>query len=141
MNKTVNKNMILSVFLFLILGISFLSLSVPTTIMINAQLSSDSISGGTTSSSTEREENNTKDTKVKDNTDKQQMGICVVGTGGPCNGDSNFDGRDDRTGQCILSNGCGSSSNRIVQDKSPNTTSTTNSTSNSPIMVDGLMLK
>jgi hypothetical protein len=131
----------LSVFLFLILGISFLSLSVPTTIMINAQLSSDSISGGTTSSSTEREGNNTKDTKVKDNTDKQQMGICVVGAGGPCNGDSNFDGRDDRTGQCILSNGCGSSSNGIVQDKSPNTTSITNSTSNSSIMVDGLMLK
>src|SRR5919199_5848448 len=118
--------MILSVFLFLILGISFLSLSVPTTIMINAQPSSDSISGGTTSSSTEREENNTKDTKVKDNTDKQQMGICVVGTGGPCNGDSNFDGRDDRTGQCILSNGCGSSS----KNKNANTTST-NSSQNS----------
>ena len=111
--------------------------------MINAQQSSDSISGGTTSSRTEREENNTKDPKVKDNTDKQ-MGICVVGAGGPCNGDSNFDGRNDRTGQCILSNGCGNSSNssnRTPQDKSPNTTSTANSKSNSSIMVDGLMLK
>src|ERR687885_1660367 len=135
--------MILSVFLFLILGISFLSLSLHTTIMINAQQSSDSISGGTTSSRTEREENNTKDPKVKDITDKQ-MGICVVGAGGPCNGDSNFDGRNDRTGQCILSNGCGNSSNssnRTPQDKSPNTTSTANSKSNSSIMVDGLMLK
>ena len=85
--------MILSIFLFLflILGISFLSLSLHTTIMINAQQSSDSISGGTTSSRTEREENNTKDPKVKDNTDKQQMGICVVGAGGPCNGDTNWD--------------------------------------------------
>jgi hypothetical protein len=138
--------MILSIFLFLflILGISFLSLSLHTTIMINAQQSSDSISGGTTSSRTEREENNTKDPKVKDNTDKQQMGICVVGAGGPCNGDSNFDGKNDRTGQCILSNGCGNSSNssnRTPQDKSPNTTSTANSKSNSSIMVDGLMLK
>ena len=142
MNKTVKKNNDTLRIFILILAISFLSLSVHT-IMINAQQSSDSISGGTTSSSTEREENNTKDTKVKDNTDKQQMGICVVGTGGPCNGDSNFDGRDDRTGQCILSNGCGSSnsSNRTVQGKSPNTTSTTNSKWNSPIMVDGLMLK
>ena len=143
MNKTVKKNNDTLRIFILILAISFLPLSVHTTIMINAQQSSDSISGGTTSSSTEIEENNTKDPKVKDNTDKQQMGICVVGTGGPCNGDSNFDGRNDRTGQCILSNGCGSSnsSNRTVQGKSPNTTSTTNSKSNSPIMVDGLMLK
>jgi hypothetical protein len=121
MNK---NNDTLFVFFFLILGISFLSLSLPTTIMINAQPSSDSISGGTSSST-------------------QQMGICVVGAAGPCNGDSNFDGRDDRTGQCILSNGCGgssNSSNRTVQNKSTNTTST-NSSSNSPIMVDGLMLK
>jgi hypothetical protein len=144
MNKTMNKNNdTLFVFLFLIMGIIFLSLSVPTTIMINAQPPSDSISGGTTSSSIEREENNTKDPKVKNNIDKQQMGICVVGAGGPCNGDSNFDGRDEMTGQCILSNGCGSSSNssnRAVQNKSTNTTSA-NSTSNSPIMVDGLMLK
>jgi hypothetical protein len=145
MNKTMNKNNDnLFVFLFLILGIIFLPLSVPTTIIINAQPHSDSISGGTTSSSIEREENNTKDPKIKDNIDKQQMGICVVGAGGPCNGDSNFDGRDDRTGQCILSNGCGSSSssssNRTVQNKSTNTTSA-NSTSDSPIMVDGLMLK
>ena len=111
--------------------------------MINAQPPSDSISGGTTSSSIEREENNIKDPKVKNNIDKQQMGICVVGAGGPCNGDSNFDGRDEMTGQCILSNGCGSSSdssNRAVQNKSTNTTSA-NSTSNSLIMVDGLMLK
>ena len=143
MNKTMNKNNdTLFIFFFLILGISFLSLSLPTTIMINAQPSSDSISGGT-SSSTQREENNAKDSKIKDNTDKQQMGICVVGAAGPCNGDSNFDGRDDRTGQCILSNGCGgssNSSNRTVQNKSTNTTST-NSSSNSSIMVDGLMLK
>jgi hypothetical protein len=143
MNKTMNKNNdTLFVFLFFTLGIIFLPLSVPTTIMINAQPPSDSISGGTTSSSVERGENNTKNPKVKDNIDKQQMAICVVGARGPCNGDSNFDGREDRTGQCILSNGCSSSnsSNRTVQNKSTNTTSA-NSTSNSPIMVSGLMLK
>src|SRR5919197_66595 len=143
MSKRMNRNNnSIFVFLFLILGISFLSLSVSTTIMINAQSSSDSTSGSIGSSS-KREGNNAIDPKAKENTDKQ-MGICVVGAGGPCNGDSNFDGRNDRTGQCILSNGCGNSSNssnRTVQDKSPNTTSTTNSKSNSSIMVDGLMLK
>jgi hypothetical protein len=48
-------------------------LSVPTIIMmINAQVSSSG-------------DNNRGDS----GTDKQQMGICVVGAGGPCNGDSN----------------------------------------------------
>src|SRR5919197_4081300 len=105
MSKRMNRNNnSIFVFLFLILGISFLSLSVSTTIMINAQSSSDSTSGRIGSSS-KREGNNAIDPKAKENTDKQ-MGICVVGAGGPCNGDSNFDGRDDRTGNCILSNGC-----------------------------------
>ena len=115
-------------FLFSVIGLSLLSLSMSAT-MTNAQTSSN-FTLGTNSTGNE--------TGVK------QMGICVVGAGGPCNGDSNFDGKNDRTGQCILSNGCGNSSNssnRTPQDKSPNTTSTANSKSNSSIMVDGLMLK
>lgn len=35
------------------------------------------------------------------------MGISVVGAGGPCNADSNWDGTHDVTGQCVLINGCG----------------------------------
>jgi hypothetical protein len=139
MSKRMNKNNnSMFVFLFLILGISFLSLSVSTTIMINAQSSPDSTSGRIGSSS-KREGNNAIDPKAKENTDKQ-MGICVVGAGGPCNGDSNFDGRDDRTGQCILSNGCGgdNSSIKAIQNKTANMTSS-NSSSNSPI-IDGVIL-
>ena len=63
--------------------------------MTNAQVSSGPTSGGGVSSSSggsgtgdsEREGNNGKDQKQKDNTDKQ-MGICLVGAGGPCNGNS-----------------------------------------------------
>jgi hypothetical protein len=35
-----------------------------------------------------------------------QMGICVVGAGGPCNADSNWDGIHDVSGKCVLLNGC-----------------------------------
>jgi hypothetical protein len=40
------------------------------------------------------------------------MGICVVGVESPCNGDNGFDGRDDTSGQCILSNGCGDNNDK-----------------------------
>ncbi len=60
--------------------------------MANAQTSSNSMSGGNRAS---------KETNVK------QMGICLVGEGGPCNGDSNWDGTHDVTGKCVLLNGCG----------------------------------
>jgi hypothetical protein len=61
-----------SVLLFLVITTALLptTLSVPTIIMINAQGSSG--------------DNN----KGSSGTDKQQMGICVVGAGGPCNGDN-----------------------------------------------------
>jgi hypothetical protein len=36
-------------------------------------------------------------------------GICVPGVGGPCNGDNDNDGFDDRTGMCVLANGCDNS--------------------------------
>jgi hypothetical protein len=69
-----------SVFLFLVIATALLTattLSVPTIIMtINAQASSSS------------DDNNGDDS----GTDKQ-MGICVVGAGGPCNGDSNLEKR------------------------------------------------
>ena len=64
--------------LFLILGVGSLSLPISTIMIINAQAITE-----------------------------QRMGVCAVGAGGPCNGDHNFDGRHDTTGQCILSNGCG----------------------------------
>jgi len=112
--------------------------------MTNAQTSSGTASGSTSNSGgggngdSEKQVNNSKDQKEKDSTDKQQMGICVVGAGGPCNGDSNFDGRDDRTGQCILSNGCSDGNNKNSQNKNANTTnSSLNSTS--PI-IDGITL-
>ena len=60
--------------LFLIIGISLLSLYV-STIMTNAQASSGSaFSSGNSTSGKE--------------TDVRQMGICVVGVESPCNGDS-----------------------------------------------------
>ena len=152
-------------FLFFLLAISLLSLSV-STIIIRAQASFGSPSDGTGRS--EKEGNNGKDPKQKDNTDKQ-MGICVVGAGGPCNGDSNFDGRDDRTGNCILSNGCsgngstGSTSrhesatsastsvlgennnsrNQNLNSISNNSSSIANSNPNSTshTLIDGLILK
>jgi hypothetical protein len=85
--------------------------------MINVQASSASASGGISSNGSRgsgisnRDRNNGKDQKQKYNIDTQ-TGICLVGAGGPCNGDSNFDGRDNRTGQCILSNGCGDRDNK-----------------------------
>jgi hypothetical protein len=82
MNKGNNNNNN-AMFLFLVIGISLLSLSI-SAVMINAQASS---SGSTTygGSSSGNE------------TGVTQMGICVVGAGGPCNGDSNFDGIHDKT--------------------------------------------
>ncbi|MFL6403187.1 MAG: hypothetical protein ACJ71M_06910 [Nitrososphaeraceae archaeon] len=71
MNKGNNNAMF--VFLFSVIGLSLLSLSASAT-MANAQAPSNTTSG-TNSTSNE--------TGVK------QMGICQVGAGGPCNGDSN----------------------------------------------------
>jgi hypothetical protein len=72
-----NPHHMKSVLLFLVIATGLLTttiLSVPTIIMtINAQASSSS------------GDNNGGDSE----TDKQ-MGICVVGAGGPCNGDSNL---------------------------------------------------
>ncbi|MFL6331194.1 MAG: hypothetical protein ACJ705_09285 [Nitrososphaeraceae archaeon] len=70
MNKGNNNAMF--VFLFSVIGLSLLSLSASAT-MANAQAPSNTTSG-TNSTSNE--------TGVK------QMGICQVGAGGPCNGDS-----------------------------------------------------
>jgi hypothetical protein len=64
--------------------------------MINAQAFSGSTSGGISGSGTAdsgSEGNNGKDQKQKANTDTQ-MGICLVGAGGPCNGDSGSGGID-----------------------------------------------
>ena len=83
-------------FLFVIIGITLLSSS--TTILINAQAYSSTSAGSITNVSN----NNTIGT-----TGAKQMGICVVGAGGPCNADSNWDGTHDVTGQCVLINGCG----------------------------------
>lgn len=95
-NNNHHKN-IISMFLFLIIGITLLSLStVRTTIMINAQAYSPTAGSIATISN-----NNTSGASgVK------QMGICVVGAGGPCNADSNWDGTHDVTGQCVLLDGC-----------------------------------
>ena len=60
------NNNAMFMFLFLIIGISLLSLPV-WTIMINAKTSSDGFSG----------------------TGGTQMGVCVVGVRSPCNGPSN----------------------------------------------------
>jgi hypothetical protein len=93
-NNNHHKN-ITFMFLFLIIGITLLSSS--TTIMINAQAYLP-----TAGSLTSISNNNTSGTSgVK------QMGICVVGAGGPCNADSNWDGTHDVTGKCVLINGCG----------------------------------
>ena len=95
-NNNHHKNIIICMFLFLIIGITLLSSS--TTIMINAQAYSSTAAGSITNISN----NNTSGT-----TGAKQMGICVVGAGGPCNADSNWDGTHDVTGQCVLLNGCG----------------------------------
>jgi hypothetical protein len=74
-SETLNKNKhtkpkhaIAVIALILIIGIGILSLSI-SIIMINAQTSSDGISGSWTSVA--------------------QMGICVVGVKSPCNGPIN----------------------------------------------------
>jgi hypothetical protein len=74
-NETLNNNKhtkpkyaIAIIATILIIGVSVLSLSI-STIMMNAQASSDGISGSRTGVT--------------------QMGICQVGAGGPCNGPSN----------------------------------------------------
>lgn len=82
-NKS-NNNALL--FLLSIIGLGIIPLTISAT-MANAQTSS---SNSTPSGNS-----------VK------QMGICLVGTGGPCNGDSNWDGSHDVTGKCVLLNGCG----------------------------------
>jgi hypothetical protein len=75
--KAMNKgNNAMFIFLFLVIGISLLSLSV-SAIMINTQASSGSTTSGGSSSGS----------GIGDT----QMGICVVGAGGPCNGDKNLD--------------------------------------------------
>ena len=94
-NNNHHKNIIF-MFLFLIIGVTLLSSSV--TIMINAQAYSPTAAGSITNITN----NNTSGT-----TGAKQMGICVVGAGGPCNADSNWDGTHDVTGQCVLLNGCG----------------------------------
>jgi hypothetical protein len=67
------------IFLSLIIGIGLLcSLLVPT-IITNAQAYS---SGSSTSSG---------GNSISSGTGVREMGICVVGAGGPCNGDSNLD--------------------------------------------------
>jgi hypothetical protein len=88
-HKAISNNAVV-MFLFSVIGLSLLSLSLLAT-MVNAQTSSNSTSGGNRHSN---------ETNVK------QMGICVVGAGGPCNGDSNWDGTHDVTGKCVLLNGC-----------------------------------
>jgi hypothetical protein len=71
--KGMNKdNNAMGGLLFLLIGISLLTLSVSTS-MINAQASSGSTSGGSSGSSGPG----------------IQMGICVVGVESPCNSDSN----------------------------------------------------
>lgn len=92
MEKSLNKcNNVLLVLLFSIIGVGIISLIISAT-MANAQTSSNSMSGGNRAS---------KETNAK------QMGICLVGEGGPCNGDSNWDGTHDVNGKCVLLNGCG----------------------------------
>jgi hypothetical protein len=94
--NTCNSNDAMAMFLFSVIGLSLLSLSVRDT-MVNAQTSSSSPTSGTDSTSNKN--------GVK------EMGICVVGQGGPCNSDSNWDGTHDVTGKCVLLNGCGNNYN------------------------------
>jgi hypothetical protein len=68
-----NNNNALLMFLFSVIGLSLLSLSMSAT-MANAQTPSDSTAGSNSNSN---------------EIDVKQMGICQVGAGGPCNGDSN----------------------------------------------------
>jgi hypothetical protein len=73
MKKPVNKNSnnnVLLMLLFSVIGLGLIASSMSAT-MASAQTSSNSMSGGNRAS---------KETNVK------QMGICLVGEGGPCNG-------------------------------------------------------
>jgi hypothetical protein len=90
-------------------------------LMRNAQAASDGSSNTMTSGGQIRDNNNSKDQNQKDNTVKQ-IGICLVGAGGPCNGDSTWDGTHDTAGQCVLLNGCGN-------DNANNNKSTNNNVS------------
>jgi hypothetical protein len=92
MNKDNNNTIFIYLLSLSVIGLSLFSLSVSMIITTNAQSSSDSTTYGGSSSG--------------NRSDATQMGICIIGGGGPCNGDSNFDGRHDMTRQCILSNGC-----------------------------------
>jgi hypothetical protein len=49
-----------------------------------------------------------------------QMGICLVGAGGPCNGDRNWDGTHDVNGKCVLLNGCGNDNGNSNNNKTTN---------------------
>lgn len=87
-HKAISNNAVV-MFLFSVIGLSLLSLSLLAT-MVNAQTSSNSTSG-------------TDSTSNKNGA--KEMGICVVGEDGPCNGDSNWDGMHDVTGKCVILNG------------------------------------
>jgi hypothetical protein len=95
-NNNYHKNIIIFMFLFLIIGITLISSSI--TIKINAQAYSSTAAGSI---------NNISNNNTIGTTGAKQMGICVVGAGGPCNADSNWDGTHDVTGKCVLINGCG----------------------------------
>jgi hypothetical protein len=95
-------------FLFLVIGIGLLSSLLVPTIMTNAQAyssASSTSSGGNSTSS---------------GSGVREMGICVVGAGGPCNGDSNWDSTHDKTGKCVLLNGCGNDDYNGNNNKSTN---------------------
>ena len=77
-------------FLFSIIGLGIVSLTISAT-MVSAQTSNSTPSGN----------------RASNETNVKQMGICLVGAGGPCNGDSNWNGSHDVTGKCVLLNGCG----------------------------------
>ena len=77
-NKTV-------VFLFLIIEIGLVSLSV-STIMINAQSHPSSTSGGNQTGNTTGTGNGTS---TSNETSTTHMGICIIGVRSPCNGNSN----------------------------------------------------
>jgi hypothetical protein len=94
--NTSNSNNAMAMFLFSVIELGLLSLSVLVT-MANAQTSSSSSTSGTDSTGNKN--------GVK------EMGICVAGQGGPCNGDSNWDDTHDVTGKCVLLNGCSNNHN------------------------------
>jgi hypothetical protein len=93
-HKAISNNAVV-MFLFSVIGLSLLSLSLLAT-MVNAQTSSNSTSG-------------TDSTSNKNGA--KEMGICVVGEDGPCNGDRNWDGMHDVTGKCVILNGCSNNHN------------------------------